>query len=81
MSWTAPTTNTDGSALTDLAGYRVVYGRAPTRSTSRLPVNNPGLTSYTVDNLSQGTWYFAVVAVNTAGIESDLSNVATKTIN
>src|SRR5438552_19203542 len=25
-SWTAPTKNTDGSALTDLAAYRVYYG-------------------------------------------------------
>ena len=25
-SWTAPTTNTDGSPLTDLASYRVYYG-------------------------------------------------------
>ena len=25
-SWTAPTTNTDGSPLTDLAAYRVYYG-------------------------------------------------------
>ena len=27
-SWTAPTTNTDGSALTDLAFYRLYYGTA-----------------------------------------------------
>ena len=27
VSWTPPTTNTDGSALTNLAGYRVAYGR------------------------------------------------------
>src|SRR6266568_1650783 len=25
-SWTAPTTNVDGSSLTDLASYRVYYG-------------------------------------------------------
>ena len=27
-SWTAPTTNADGSPLTDLAFYRVYYGTA-----------------------------------------------------
>ena len=81
VSWTAPTTNTDGSALTDLASYEIRYGRASTLLDQSAPVNNPGLTSYTVENLSQGTWYFAVLAVNAAGVGSDISNVATKTIN
>ena len=26
LNWTAPTTNTDGTALTDLAGYKIYYG-------------------------------------------------------
>ena len=82
VSWTPPTTNTDGSALTDLAGYRVVYGRAADALDQSATVNNAGPqlpTRWT--NLSQGTWYFAVVAVNASGVESDLSNVASKTIN
>jgi hypothetical protein len=81
VSWTAPTENTDGSALTDLASYRVVYGRAADTLDQSIPVSNAGLTSYTVDGLAQGTWYFAVVVVNSLGVESLLSNVATKTIN
>jgi len=81
VSWTAPTTNSDGTPLTDLAGYRVQYGRTSGSFDQSAPVNNAGLTSFTVDNLSQGTWYFGVVAVNAAGVESDVSNVASKTIN
>jgi hypothetical protein len=81
VSWTAPTTNTDGSALTDLASYKVKYGRAADTLNQESAVSNPGVTSATVDNLASGTWYFGVVAVNAAGLESDLSNVATKTIN
>jgi len=81
VSWTAPTTNTDGTALTDLASYRIRYGRVSASLDQSAAVNNPGLTTYTVENLAQGTWYFVVVAVNTAGVESDLSNVASKTIN
>jgi hypothetical protein len=34
-----------------------------------------------VDNLATGTWYFAVIAVNSAGFESGMSNVATKMVN
>src|SRR5438309_11629995 len=30
LSWLAPTTNTDGAALTDLAGYVIYYGPRPT---------------------------------------------------
>jgi hypothetical protein len=81
VNWVPPTTNTDASTLTDLAGYRVMYGRAADALDQSAAVTNPGLTSYVLANLSQGTWYFAVVAVNLAGIESDISNVASKTIN
>jgi len=81
VSWTAPTTNSDGSTLTNLASYRIEYGRASNSLDQAVAVTNPGLTRYTVDSLSSGTWYFAVVAVNSNGVESVLSNVATKTIN
>jgi hypothetical protein len=81
VTWTAPTTNTDGTALTNLSGYRIVYGRAADDLDQSSMVSNPGLTSFPVSNLTQGTWYFAVVAVNSAGAESDKSNVTSKTIN
>lgn len=81
VSWTAPTTNTDNSALEDLAGYRVLYGRATDALDETAEVTNPGVTSYTVGNLAQGTWYFAVVAVNQSGVASAPSNVTSKAIN
>jgi hypothetical protein len=34
-----------------------------------------------VENLSSGTWYFAVVAVNGTGVTSQLSNTASKTVS
>jgi hypothetical protein len=81
VSWTPPTTNTDGTALTDLASFRVVYGRDSDALDQSVTVENAGATSHTVNNLTSGTWYFAVVVVNQAGVESGLSNVASKTIN
>jgi hypothetical protein len=42
---------------------------------------NPNETTYTVNNLRPGTWYFAVSAYTTNGTESAPSNVASKTIN
>ena len=81
VTWTTPTTNNDGTALTNLASFRIDYGQSATALTQSIPVTNIGLTSYTVGNLSQGTWYFAVVAINAAGGESDPSNIASKTFN
>ena len=80
VNWTPPTTNTDGSALTDLAGYRVAYGNSASSLDQSASLSNPGLTTYTVNNLASGTWFFAVYAVNSTGVESGISNVATKTI-
>ncbi len=80
VSWTAPTTNTDGSTLTDLAGYNIYYGTSPNALTQKVQVTNIGVTNYVVSGLTSGTWYFAVTAYSSAGVESSLSNVASKTI-
>lgn len=81
LSWTAPTTNTDGSPLTDLAGFRIYYGNDPANLSNRIDINNPGVNSHTVDNLTTGTWYFESSAFNSAGVESVRSNRASKVIN
>jgi hypothetical protein len=81
LSWTPPTENSDGSALTNLSGYRVHYGRSPTQLSQTIEITNSSLSTYVVDNLSAGTWYFAVVSVNSGGTTSVLSNVAAKTIS
>jgi hypothetical protein len=80
VSWTAPTMNTDGSALTDLAGYYVKYGTAPSSLTGSVKVSSAGATSYTVTNLSSGTWYFAVASYTSSGTQSATSPVATATV-
>jgi hypothetical protein len=80
LSWTPPTTNTDGSALTNLAGYRVRWGTSAGNYTSSVTLNNPGLSSYVVGSLVSGTYYFVVTALNSAGVESQSSNMASKTI-
>jgi hypothetical protein len=80
LSWTAPTQNTDNSALTDLAGYRVRYGTSAAALSTTVNLANPGLATYVVTNLASGTWYFALTAYNSSGAESDLSSVVSKTI-
>jgi hypothetical protein len=81
LSWMPPTENTDGSSLTNLAGYEVHYGQDRDNLDQTVRLDNPSITRYTVENLSSGTWYFAVVAVNSAGVTSMLSNMASKTVS
>lgn len=80
LSWQAPTQNTDGSTITNLAGYRIVYGTSAGSLTQIIEVANPSVTSYVVDQLTAATWYFAVKAYSSNGTESSQSNVASKTI-
>ena len=80
LSWTAPVRNTNGSALTDLAGYHIYYGNSTSAMTRVITVQNAGATTYTVANLSSGTWYFAVNAYTTAGTQSARSNTGSKAI-
>lgn len=79
LSWHPPTTNTNGSAINNLAGYTIYYG-TNTNNYSSVKVANPGLTSYTISNLPAGSYSFAVVAYNSAGETSQSSSVVTKTI-
>jgi len=80
LSWTPPTTNADGSRLTNLSGYRVYWGTAAGSYPNSVTLDNAGLTSYVVTDLAPGTYYFVVTARNSAGVESAFSNVASTTI-
>lgn len=78
LTWDAPTTNADGTPLTDLAGYKVYYGISSGNYTVSIDVGN--VTTYKIDDLSPGTYYFAVTAYDTSGNESDYSNEVSKVI-
>jgi hypothetical protein len=80
LTWLPPTDNTNGSVITNLGGYRIHYGTAANNLSQTVQITNPGVSSYTLSNLSKGTWYFAVGAYNSAGSESALSNVGSKAI-
>lgn len=81
LSWTPPTQNSDGTALTNLAGYKILYGSGADALDYSVDVENSSVNTYVVENLTSGTWYFAVVAVNSAGLVSSPSNVASKNIS
>lgn len=62
----------DASESADVVGYRVHYGNSSGSYGSFHTVGNQ--TTYTVTNLSEGTYYFAVTAFDSEGNESTYSN-------
>lgn len=85
VSWTPPTQNTDGTPLTDLAGYRIEWGSCDGpnfgATQASILVNNPGATSAAVYPTGLPTVCIRAYARNSAGAESGPSNVAVKTLS
>ena len=79
LSWDAPTTNTNGTDLTDLAGYKIHYGTSPETYDSVIDVAK--VTTYTVSDLTPAAYYFVVTAYDEEGNESDYSNEVSKTVH
>jgi hypothetical protein len=76
----APQTNADGSTLNDLAGYRIYYGPSTGNYTESVTISDPLATKYTVENLSVGTYFFALRAYDKSNVESASSSEVSKTI-
>lgn len=79
FAWTAPTTNTDGTVLTDLAGFRL-YSGANGVGSLVASITSPSATSYQLTNLQVGNYSWYLTAYNASNIESGPSNNATKSI-
>ncbi len=78
LSWDAPTTYTDGSALLYLKEYRVYYSTSPGPYSTGIyfSVSAPATSVKIKDVISSGTgtYYFAVTAVDSTERESGPSN-------
>ena len=81
LHWEMPTENTNGTPLTDLQGYTIVYGESPASMNRWVQISDIGMTSYSLSDLRPGTWYFAILSYTTSGVNSALSNVVSKTIS
>lgn len=73
VAWETPTTNVDGSALTDLAGYRIYYGQRSGDYDHTMEVTDPTQTSVRLSNLARGTWYVSARSYRANGLESSLA--------
>jgi hypothetical protein len=82
LSWTPPTTRTDGSALaqSEIAGYRIYRGTSPSNLVEILDVPGNTVTAYEFTDVPAGTYYFALKAYDVDGNVSELSNVVERTV-
>ena len=81
ISWLPPDRRTDGSVLTNLAGYEIRFGTRPGALDQKVQFKNPGVTSCLVQGLTPGFWYFAVLAVDSNGVASSQSAIRYKEIS
>jgi hypothetical protein len=80
LTWVPPTLYDDGTVMTNLAGYRIKYGKSATDLSTVITVNNPGIANYMVEGLASGVWYFAVTAFTSDGSESENSLVVSSSL-
>ncbi len=80
LSWTPPTENTDGSTLTNLAGYKIYYGRSSDALSEVVTIEQAGITTYVIENLSPAVYFFAMSSLNSQGVESERSETLKKSI-
>jgi hypothetical protein len=82
LQWIAPSTRTDGSFLdlSELEGFKVYAG--PTSNNLELiaDVQDSNATTYDLSSLEPGEYYFGIVAYDSNGLQSPISDRITKTI-
>lgn len=78
IRWQAPTENTDGSPVADLAGFNIYWGENPRSYTDSVSLG-PEAREWVAD-LDSGTYYIAMTAIDAESNESGYSNELRKVI-
>lgn len=81
VTWTPPTQNTDGSAITNLASYELFHAATSAAVSTATAISVPLGTTHVVTGLPNGIRYFGMKAVNDQGVKSNMSALANKTIS
>lgn len=71
--WVAPMQRSDGSPLTNLAGYKLYRGLTCTTQPTVVTISNPGLLTYQDTNVPIGSYCYSLTAYDTNGLESPKS--------
>jgi Putative Ig domain len=73
LSWLSPPANSNGTL--EVEGYHIYFGNSATNLTHVVNVESPSATSFVINNLPAGTWYFGIAAYNVEKVESSLSAI------
>lgn len=75
LSWTAPVARTDGTplGLSEIAGYRVHYGKTAGNYPNHINITNGSLQSATLTGIPVGTYYISMSTYDNSGLESSFS--------
>lgn len=81
LSWETPLLREDGSPLTanDITGYRIYHSTQDGSLETHYDIDSE-TTTLALENLTSGTHFFAITAIDQAGLESDLSNIVSKQV-
>jgi hypothetical protein len=80
LSWTAPTTRTDGSpiSLSEIDGYRVYYGSTQGDYPDSVDINDGSASSATISGVPAGDYYIVMTTYDSDGRESSQSGAVLK---
>ncbi len=83
VSWVAPSTRNDGSALalSEIAKFKIYRGEQSGQYTDTVEITNPSDTSHVFEGLAAGNHYFVLTTVDSSGLESPYSSEAVFTVN
>jgi Putative Ig domain len=83
LSWTAPTTRSDGTpiSLAEISGYRIYYGSRSGTYNTPVNVNDGSVQTTTLTGLAPGSWFLVMTTVDTNGLESAYSPEVVKVVN
>lgn len=73
IHWQPVTEYTNGSDISSIDHYQIHYGDRIDQLDNIVISRNSNITSTIINDLSEGSYYFAMVAVDSHGEESELS--------
>jgi hypothetical protein len=83
MSWSVPQKRADGSDLgaDEISHYKIFYGLEENNLDMETPDISKDQTSYVIEGLDRGIWFFSIRVYDTNGLASQPSNVEAFQIN
>jgi hypothetical protein len=73
VTWLPATEREDGSPLLNLAGHKIYWGTERGEYPNSVQLDNPGVTTYVIDNLVPATYYVVATTLDANGLESVFS--------